>query len=72
MTNYADDNTPYAMEPNIEGLIGTLQANTSILVNWFHENYFKMNADNAISSSATIVTNYLLILIMKLSEAAKM
>ena len=33
------------MEPNIEGLIGTLEANTSILVNWFYENYFKMNAD---------------------------
>ena len=45
MTNYADDNTPYAMESNIEGLIDTLEANTSILVNWFYENYFKMNAD---------------------------
>ena len=45
LTNYAGDNTPYAMEPNIEGLIGILEANTSILVNWFYENYFKMNAD---------------------------
>ena len=45
LTNYADDNTPYAMEPNIEGLICTLEANTSITINWFYENYFKMNAD---------------------------
>ena len=45
LTNYADDNTPYAMEPNIEALIRTLEVNTSILVKWFEDNYFKMNAD---------------------------
>ena len=33
------------MEPNIEALIRTLEVNTSILVKWFEDNYFKMNAD---------------------------
>ena len=45
LTNYANDNTLYAMEPNIEALIRTLEVNTSILVKWFEDNYFKMNAD---------------------------
>ena len=33
------------MEPNIEALIRTLEVNTSILVKWVEDNYFKMNAD---------------------------
>ena len=45
MTNYADDNTPYAMELNIEALIVTLDVNTSTLVKWFDDNYLEMNAD---------------------------
>ena len=44
LTNYADDNIPYAMEPNIEALIGTLEVNNSILVKWFDDIYYKMNA----------------------------
>ena len=45
MTNYADDNTPYSIESNIEALINKLVNDTSTLLKWFNENYFKMNAD---------------------------
>ena len=45
LTNYADDNTPYAIDSNIETIINNLVNDTSVLINWFNDNYFKMNAD---------------------------
>ena len=45
LTNYADDNTPYAIDSNIDAIINNLVKDTSILIKWFNDNYFKMNAD---------------------------
>ena len=45
LTNYADDNTPYAINPNLDALVNSLIKDTSTLIKWFDNNYFKMNTD---------------------------
>ena len=45
MTNYADDTTPYDTVTNIESLLNNLLIDSSILLIWFENNYFKLNAD---------------------------
>ena len=45
LANYADDTTPYAIESNIETILNSLGNDTSILIKWFNDNYFKMNAN---------------------------
>ena len=45
IANYADDNTPYAIDTNIESLINTIENDASILMKWFQDNYLKMNED---------------------------
>ena len=45
LANYADDNTPYAIDSDINSLIGTLENDATILIKWFHDNYLKMNSD---------------------------
>ena len=45
LTNYADDTTPYAIESDIETLLNSLVNDTSILIKWFNDNYFKMNKE---------------------------
>ena len=45
LTNYADDNTPYAIDANIDTIIENLIKDTSILIKWFGDNYFKMNTE---------------------------
>ena len=48
LTNYADDNTPYAINSSIEKLIESLGNDSSILVKWFFDaNYLMMNADKS-------------------------
>ena len=44
LANYADDNTPYAIDTDSIRLIDSLEHDARILIKWFHENYFKMNA----------------------------
>ena len=43
ITNYADDNTPYAIESNINNLIESLEKDTKILLTWFKMNDMKSN-----------------------------
>ena len=45
ITNYADDNTPYAFESDIDTLIETLEHDTNILFTWFEKNEMKSNND---------------------------
>ena len=45
ITNYADDNTPYAIESSIEKLIESLEHDTTLLLNWFQANEMKPNND---------------------------
>ena len=54
LTNYTGDNTPYAIDTNIDTLITNLVNDTSILITWFSDNYFKMNADKC----KLLITNH--------------
>ena len=54
LTNYTDDNAPYAIDTNIDTLITNLVNDTSILITWFSDNYFKMNADKC----KLLITNH--------------
>ena len=54
LTNYADDNTPYAIESNIEAIIKNIVNDTSTLTKWFNDNYFKMN----IEKCHLLITNH--------------
>ena len=45
MTNYADDNTPYATADDVVSLLNILEQNVEVLITWVKNNYFKLNAD---------------------------
>ena len=45
IANYADDNTTYTSEENIEFLLKTLQEDTLIVLKWFNVNEMKSNDD---------------------------
>ena len=45
ITNYAGDATPYTIKEDIESLIEILQNDISMIIKWFQDNYFKLNAD---------------------------
>ena len=54
IANYADDNTPYAIEKNVDSLIQILENNALELRTWFHDNYLKMNSNKC----KLLVTNH--------------
>ena len=41
MANYADDNTLYSVEDNIERLLSALENETNIILDWFRKNEMK-------------------------------
>ena len=43
IANYADDNTPYAMDINVTALLETLELGTNVLLDWFRINEMKPN-----------------------------
>ena len=45
LTNFADDNTPYEMGKCLECVLKCLEDDANILLEWFSNNYLKMNAD---------------------------
>ena len=45
IANYADDNTTYANDKNVTGLLNKLEKETTILLEWFKVNEMKPNAD---------------------------
>ena len=45
IANFADDTTPYCTKSTYEELIGNLQIDCDILIDWFHQNFFKLNAE---------------------------
>ena len=45
ITNYADDNTPYACDTTIDLVIARLEKDLGNLLQWFKFNYFKSNQD---------------------------
>ena len=54
LTNYADDNSPYAIDSNTDALIDNLVKDSSTLIKWFNDNYFKMNPDKC----RLLITNH--------------
>ena len=52
--NYAEDNTPYAIDKDIEEVLNILKKDTTTLIEWFNYNYFKMNADKC----KLLITNH--------------
>ena len=50
IANYADDNTSYSVENTVDCLIKLLEKDTNILIKWFKDNYFKLNADKMSST----------------------
>ena len=47
IANWADDNTPYAIEHSIRKLLEILEKDTNILLNWFEYNEMKSNSDSS-------------------------
>ena len=45
LANYADDTTPHTVENTIDSLLPCLYKDTSILIQWFKDNYLQMNPD---------------------------
>ena len=45
IASYADDNTPYNFDFNLDNIISGLEKPTNSLLNWFRENHMKANAD---------------------------
>ena len=54
LANYADDNTPFSVNSDLNTLLRNLNVDTSILVKWFKDNNFKMNPDKC----KLLVTNH--------------
>ena len=54
LTNYADDNTPHAIDSNTDALIDNLVKDSSTLMKCFNDNYFKMNPDKC----RLLITNH--------------
>ena len=54
LINYADDNTSYAIEKNLDLVINSLLNDTATLKIWFNVNYLKMNADKC----QLLITNH--------------
>ena len=48
MANYADDNTIYAVERNLDDLLKTLEQETTLILNWFTVNEMKLMMTNVI------------------------
>ena len=45
IASYADDNTPFIVEDNIENVIASLEEATNALFDWFDNNRLKSNPD---------------------------
>ena len=54
LANYADDNTPYAMDKDINTVLNTILNDTNTLDSWFMNNYLLLNNDKC----NLLVTNH--------------
>ena len=45
ITNYADDNTPFACDTTVDIVIDRFEKDLGNLLQWFKLNYFKPNLD---------------------------
>ena len=56
IASYADDNTPYVIVDNIDGVIKSLDEASEILIEWFKNIFLKTNADKCHLLVSTINT----------------
>ena len=61
VANYADDNTPYSIDTDMESLLNTLEDDTSVLLNWFRINDMKPNDDKCHLLIANEVDKYVMV-----------
>ena len=57
IASYANDNTPYVIADNIDGVIKSLEEASEILFKWFNDNLMKINADKchlSVSANNTV------------------
>ena len=47
IANWADDNTPYVIEDNLEKLLDSLKEETNVILDWFDFNEMKANSDKS-------------------------
>ena len=45
LCNYADDKTIYAYHKSLDNVIARLESDSSIIIQWFADNYLKLNTD---------------------------
>ena len=45
IASYADDNTPYVLADNVDGVIKPLEEASEISSKWFNDNLMKINVD---------------------------
>ena len=66
---YADDNTPYNFDFDLDNVISNLEKSTNSLLNWFRENDMKANTDKChlLVSSDESCAAKLKILILKIA-----
>ena len=60
MANYADDNTLYSVQDNIEHLLRILENETNINMDWFWKNEMKPNDDKCpliVCNEASVFVN---------------
>ena len=43
--NFADDTTPYVCDKSLDFICRKLEHNSEIAINWFENNYMKLNTD---------------------------
>ena len=48
IASYADDNTPYVIADNIDGVIKSLEEASEILFKWFNDNLMRIMVTNVI------------------------
>ena len=53
IASYADDNTPFIVEDNIENVIASLEEATNALFDWFDNNRLKSNPDKCLALVST-------------------
>ena len=44
--NFAGDTTPFVCSENLAEVVKKLEENSDLVINWFQNNYMKLNTDN--------------------------
>ena len=61
LANFADDNSPNSVGKDFETVICSLTNDTNVLMQWFTDNNFVMNADNSVVSQLLFLKTALVV-----------